>query len=92
MVTVGPLLEIYFLLNMTRLGARIAQRYIAGLRAGWSAVRVPLGAGNFPRHHRVQTGSGEHPSSYSLGTRGSFPAEVKNAWSYTSASQYAFMA
>jgi len=24
-------------------------------------------------HHRVQTGSGAHPSSYRMGTRGSFP-------------------
>jgi hypothetical protein len=60
-------------------------------------------------HHRVQTGSGVHPASYPMGTRGSFPggkaAEVwswphtsaycrdqKNAWSYTSTPQYAFMA
>jgi hypothetical protein len=24
-------------------------------------------------HHRVQTGSGAHPASYPMGTRGSFP-------------------
>jgi hypothetical protein len=51
-------------------------------------------------HHRVQSGSGAHPASYPMGTRGSFPgvkppgreadhsppssAGVKNAWSYTS--------
>jgi hypothetical protein len=50
--------------------------------------------------HGVQTGSGAHPASCSIGTCGSFPgvkwqgretdhslpssAEVKNAWSYTS--------
>jgi len=56
------------------------------------------GAGNFSLHRRVQTGSGAHPASYLVGTRGSFPgvkrsereadysppssAKVKNAWSY----------
>jgi hypothetical protein len=50
----------------------IAQRYSAGLRAGWSVVRVPGGARNFSLHHRIQTGSGVHPASYPMGTRGSF--------------------
>jgi hypothetical protein len=36
-------------------------------------VRVPAGAGNFSLHHRIQTGSGAHPDSYPMGTRGSFP-------------------
>jgi hypothetical protein len=56
---------------------------------------VPAGAGNFSPHHYVQNGSGAHPASYSMGTRGSFlrvkrpgreadhsppsSAEVKNA-------------
>jgi hypothetical protein len=35
-------------------------------------VRVPAGAGNFSLHYRVQNGSGAHPASYPLGTRGSF--------------------
>jgi hypothetical protein len=52
--------------------AGIAQRYSANLRAGWSGVRVPVEAGNFPLHHRIQTGSGAHPASYPMGTRGSF--------------------
>jgi hypothetical protein len=64
------------------------------------------GAGNFSLHHRFQTGSGAHPASYPMGTRGSFPGGVgceadhsphlvprlKNEWSYTSTLQYAFMA
>jgi hypothetical protein len=29
--------------------------------------------GNFFLHHRVQHGSGAHPASYPMGTRGSFP-------------------
>jgi hypothetical protein len=37
-------------------------------------VRFPgRGAGNFSLHHRVQNGSGEHPASYPMDTRGSFP-------------------
>jgi hypothetical protein len=35
-----------------------------------SRVRFPAGAGNFSLH---QTGSGAHPASYPMGTRGSFP-------------------
>jgi hypothetical protein len=31
------------------------------------------GAGNFSLHHRVQNGSGAHPGSYPMGTRGSRP-------------------
>jgi hypothetical protein len=37
-----------------------------------SRVRFPAGAGNFSLHHRVQNSSGAHPSSYPMGTRGSF--------------------
>jgi hypothetical protein len=37
-----------------------------------SRVRLPAGAGNFSLHHRVQNGSGAHPASYPMGTRGFF--------------------
>jgi hypothetical protein len=37
-----------------------------------SAVRFSARTGNFSLHHRVQTGSGAHPASYPMGTRGSF--------------------
>jgi hypothetical protein len=37
-----------------------------------SRVRFPAGAGNFSLHHRVQNGSGAHPASSPIGTRGSF--------------------
>jgi hypothetical protein len=63
-------------------------------------IRVKIGAGNFSPHHRVQNGSGAHPSSYPMGTSGSFlevkrpgreadhspPSrhEIKNARSYKS--------
>jgi hypothetical protein len=79
-----------------------------GLDDRVSGVRFPAEAENFSLHHRVQNGSGSHPTSYPMGTRGSFPglkrprreadhsppysAEVKNEWSYTSTPQYAFMA
>jgi hypothetical protein len=58
--------------------------------------------------HVVQTGSGVHPTSYTMGTGSSFPwvkrpgreadhspptsAEVKKMWIYTSTPPYAFMA
>jgi hypothetical protein len=55
----------------------------AGLRALWSGVRVPVGAGNFSLHHRVQTGCGAHPASYPMDTRGSFPGgKAAGAWSW----------
>jgi hypothetical protein len=44
-----------------------------GLDDRGSRVRFPAGAGNFFLHHRVQNGSGVHPASYPVGTRGSFP-------------------
>jgi hypothetical protein len=65
------------------LEARIAQWYSAEVRAGWSRVRVPAGAGNFSLHHRVQNGSGAHPVSYAVGTRGSFlERKTAVAWSW----------
>jgi hypothetical protein len=66
-----------------------------------------VGGGKLFLHHRVQTGSGAHPASYSMGNGSSFPggktagseadhsppssAEVKNAWIYTSTPQYIFI-
>jgi hypothetical protein len=64
-------------------GVGIAQRYSAGLRAWWSGVRVPAGAGNFSLHHRVQTGSGTYSASCPMGTRGSFPVgKTAGTWSW----------
>jgi hypothetical protein len=42
-----------------------------GLDDRVSRVRFPEGAGNFSLHYRVQNGSGAHPASYPMGTRGS---------------------
>jgi hypothetical protein len=61
-----------FLLPILRGGVGITQRYSAGLRAGWSGVQFPAGVENFTLHHRVQIGSGPHPASYPVGTRGCF--------------------
>jgi hypothetical protein len=33
-------------------------------------VRFPEGAGSFSLHHRVQNGSGAHPTSYTMGSSG----------------------
>jgi hypothetical protein len=52
--------------------------YIAlgyGLDDLGSGVRFTAGAGNFSFHHRIQKGSGTHPASYPMGTRGSFPGD-----------------
>jgi hypothetical protein len=40
---------------------------------GGSRVRFPAGAWNFSLYHCVQNGSGAHPASYPMSTRGSFP-------------------
>jgi hypothetical protein len=47
-----------------------------GLEDRMIGVQFPAGAGNFSLRHRVQTGSGAHPASYSMGIGGSF-LEVK---------------
>jgi hypothetical protein len=48
-----------------------------------SRVRLPAGAGNLSLHHRIQNGSGAHPVSYLMGTRGSFPGgKAAGAWSW----------
>jgi hypothetical protein len=44
-----------------------------GLEDRDSRVRFPAGVWNFSFHHRVQNGSGAHPASYPMSTRGSFP-------------------
>jgi hypothetical protein len=43
-----------------------------GLDDRGSRVPFPAGAGNFSLHHRVQNGSGAHPASYPMSTKGSF--------------------
>jgi hypothetical protein len=43
------------------------------LRDRGSRVQFPAGAGNIFLHCRVQNGSWAHPTSYPMGTGGSFP-------------------
>jgi len=38
-----------------------------------SRARLPAGVGNFSLRQRVQNGSGAHPVSYPMATRGYFP-------------------
>jgi hypothetical protein len=65
-------LEISIIIPLTRdSSVGIALGY--GLDDRGSRVRFSVGAGNFSLHHRVQNGSGAHPASYPMGTRGSFP-------------------
>jgi hypothetical protein len=54
-----------------------------GIATGWTTgVRFPAGARDFSLLHRVQTGSGAHPASYTIGTGGSFPGDkAAGAWS-----------
>jgi hypothetical protein len=41
-----------------------------GLDDRGSRVQFPVGAGYFCLHHRTQNGSGAHPVSYPMGTKG----------------------
>jgi hypothetical protein len=43
-----------------------------GLDDRGSRVLFPAGSGNFSLYHRVQNGSGAHPASNPMGTRGSY--------------------
>jgi hypothetical protein len=71
------------------LGVGIAQWYNCGLRAGWSEVRDPAGAGNFSLHHRLQVGFGAHPASYPTGTRSTFlGGKEAGVWSLPLSSIY----
>jgi hypothetical protein len=75
------LFSLSFLLKSPDSSVGIALGY--GLDDRGSRVRFPVGAGNFSLHHRVQNGSGPHPVSYSMGTRGCFPVDkAAGAWSW----------
>jgi hypothetical protein len=60
-----------FILKSRDSSVGIALSY--GLDSRNSKVRVPAGAGSYSLYHRVQNGSGAHPASYPMSTRGSFP-------------------
>jgi hypothetical protein len=47
---------------------------VSCLTTGWTiGVQSPIGAEDFSSSSCVQTGSGAHPASYSVGTSGPFP-------------------
>jgi hypothetical protein len=71
LLSVRPSYLSYFGMSDSSVG--IALGY--GLDDRGSRVRFPTGAGNFSHHHRVQNGSGAHPASYPIGTRGTFSGE-----------------
>jgi len=76
--------DIRYFCRKTFTEAGRTQWYSAGLGAGRWGVRVPAGAGNFSLLHRLQTGSGAHPASYPVGTRGSFlGGNAAGAWSWS---------
>jgi hypothetical protein len=60
-----------------------------GLDDWGSRVRYPAGTGSFSLHHRVQSGSGTHPASYPMDTRGSYPGgKAAGAWNWPLTSNY----
>jgi hypothetical protein len=101
--------EVYLIKNLPLFQSRYN---VVGIATGYRmddrgvGVRVPVGQ-EFSLLHVVQTGSGVHPTSYSMDSGGSFPgvkaagcesdhsppasAEVKKMWIYTSTPPYAFM-
>jgi hypothetical protein len=50
---------------------RIAQS-VQRLATGWTEFNSQAEAENFSLHHCIQTASGAHPTSYPMGTGGSF--------------------
>jgi hypothetical protein len=64
------------IIDFTEIESRVGSVGIGlgyGLDDRGSRVRFPAECGKFSLHHRVQNGSGAHPASYPVGTRGSFP-------------------
>jgi hypothetical protein len=53
--------------------AQLVEYWATGWMIGGSRVQFLVRAGNFYLHHCIQNGSGAHPASYPMGTRGSFP-------------------
>jgi hypothetical protein len=66
--TADHLVQLHYL-QYTSVGTELGY----GLEDRGSRVRFPAGVTNFSLHHRVQNGSGAHPASYPMDTRGSFP-------------------
>jgi hypothetical protein len=63
--------KIYFFSHL--LLVRIAQSVYQKARSWTAGVAFPAGARNYSHLHSVQTGSGAHPASYSIGTKAISP-------------------
>jgi hypothetical protein len=51
--------------------------------SAFNSITIPGRGWEFFSHHRVQNGSGAHPASNPMGTRGSFPGgKAAGAWSW----------
>jgi hypothetical protein len=62
----------YFIIIIITRGSSVGIALGYGLNDRGSRARFPATDGNFSLRHRVPDGSGAHPASYSMGTRGSF--------------------
>jgi hypothetical protein len=85
------LVETYFCEIITFMRSRDS---VVGIATGYGlddqgvGVRVPVGQ-EFSILHVVQTGFGVHPTSYPMGTGGSFPGgKAAGAWSWPLTSSY----
>jgi hypothetical protein len=80
-------LDEYFMFHSTLYESRDSSVGIAlgsGLDDRGSRARFPAGAVTFSLHHRVQNGSGAHPASYSMDTKGYFPGgKAAGTWSWS---------
>jgi hypothetical protein len=70
---------LYVILPLVRSrDSSVVQHWATGSMIGG---RFSAGPGKFTLHHRDQTGSGAHPASYPVGTRGSFSgSKAAGAW------------
>jgi hypothetical protein len=82
-----PQISVQMTCNITCPPVGIATGY--GMDVRMIGVRLPAGAGNYPLHHRIQTGSGAHPASFPIGSGSSFPGgKTAGAWSSPLTSTY----
>jgi hypothetical protein len=70
---VNPYTMIYIFFSLKSHDSSVSIALGYGLNDQGSRVRFPVGAGNFSLPHHVQNGSGAHPASCPMGTRGFFP-------------------
>jgi hypothetical protein len=75
--------DVHFVKMFFYLASLVGIATYDGLYDRMIAIRILATAGNFSLRYRVQTGSGAHPASYPMGTRGSFRGgKAAGAWSW----------